>query len=350
MPCVMINNLSLDFKSIITFDNLFNAYLCARKGKRHKRYVLEFELNLGKNLSDLYNDLINHTYRPKPCREFDIWCKAGQKQRHITAPNFRDLIVEFCVYNAIYNAFDKTLIHDSYGCRRGKGTSHCADRCHQFVRRYNSNLYYLQIDIRKYYYSLDHKILKHALNRVIKDTDVLDLIMMFISNRERGVNVGSLIAQFCGIIYLNQFDHYVKRVLKIKSYLRYVDDMVFIGLTRQQAIELKDKCEVFLKTYLNLNYSHWKIDKLSHGVNFVGYRAYRKYRIVRKRTIYSFCKAIKKRNYNALESLLAMAFNSASYKFLIQKLDNHCKYPNHILRRVKQWLSIPMLKPLSQVL
>lgn len=126
----MINNTSLDYKSIITFDNLFNAYLCARKGKRHKRYVLEFELNLGKNLSDLYNDLINHTYRPKPCREFDIWCKAGQKQRHITAPNFRDLIVEFCVYNAIYNAFDKTLIHDSYGCRRGKGTSHCADRCH----------------------------------------------------------------------------------------------------------------------------------------------------------------------------------------------------------------------------
>ena len=69
-----------------------------------------------------------------------------------------------------------------------------------------------------------------------------------------------------------------------------------------------------------------------------------------ERTIYSFCKAIKKRNYNALESLLAMAFNSASYKFLIQKLDNHCEYPNHILRRVKQWLSIPMLRPLLQVL
>lgn len=342
MRNTMINNLSHSpsYDEIFTLDNLYQAYLYARKGKRKKYYIINFENSLGANLEQLYNELKTRTYRISPHKDFDIWCTAGQKQRHITAPTFRDLIVEFCVYKAIYDQFDKHLIFDSFGCRKGKGTMHCADRAHEFVRRYDPELYYLQIDIRKYYYSIDHSILRATLERVLTDKEVVDILMQFVSNRTVGVNVGSLIAQFFGIIYLNEFDHYVKRVLKIKSYIRYVDDMVFIGLTKEQAINLRLELVQILHKLNNLSLSHWKIDKLKHGLNFVGYRTYKHYRIARKRCINSFKRALKKGNDDSLESCLAHLEPSASYKYCMNLLSQSTlNHSDHIKRRLSQWQS-----------
>ena len=326
------------YDSLFTEEAIYQAYLDARKGKRNKRYIQDFEMSLSKNLADLRQELITHTYKPRPCRHFEIWCTAGQKTREISAPNFRDLIAQFVVYNAIYPTFERTFIFDSYGCRRYKGSHRAANRVQDFIRHSSKNSYYLQLDIKKYYYNIDHAILQKALERVIVDKDIVSLIMLFVSDRAIGINVGSLIAQLLGLIYLNRFDHYIKRVLSIKRYVRYVDDMVLIGYSRLHCYSLFSIITTWLKTKLCLSLSHWKIEKLVHGINFCGYRTWHALRLIRKRSLGTFNRRIKSHNWQAIESLLAHAYNTASYTFFIKKLlQLNIDYPNHIQRRLNSW-------------
>lgn len=339
----MINNssharISITLEDIFTEKNLYQAYLCARKSKRKRFKVFNFELNLCKNLIDLKNSILNQTYQPQSCHEFDLWCKSGQKIRHITAPAFGDCVAQFCLYNALYPLIDKHLIDQNCGCRKNKGCLYAGNLVQKYIRHSPKNSHYLQTDISKYYYSIDKSILKKHLSKYIQDTRIINLILLW-CNKDKGLNVGSVISQFLGAFFLNYIDHYIKRVLKIKHYIRYVDDMVFVGLSKDECYTLKDNIILMLATH-KLKLSKWKIQPITKGINFVGYRTKAECRILRKRVLKTFNKNLKTNNCTSLESILALAQRTSTYSFLIKKLITADKvYTNFINRRINKWLT-----------
>lgn len=327
---------------IFTYENLYNAYLCARRGKRHKHYITEFECSLISNLRKLYNELKNRSYRPRPCKKFEIYCTAGQKKRMIHSPHFRDLVVQFCFYNAIYDFYDKKFIFDSYGCRKGKGAHRASARTMEFIRQSPEGSYYLQMDIKKYYYSIDHGILRQILARDIADPDVVDTAMLFcdIENPVRkGVNVGSLTAQLYGLIYLNRLDHFVKRVLKVKRYIRYCDDFLIFGLPKVVLRRMLEAIKSFAQKVLDLCLSKFHLHPLAHGVNFAGYRHWINGRIVRKKSLRNFKRALRRLDFLALQSMLAHASYTKNYVSFCKMIKNKTRLldfiPIYIYRRLK---------------
>ena len=330
---------TISYDNMVTYDNLKTAYLQSISGKQSRYRVQKFKQNFVTELKSLYLELKTRTYTPNKSKSFNIWCTAGQKTRVINAPDFRDLIVQRLVYNYVYYLFDTGFIFDSYGCRKGKGADRAANRTHDLIRKSLKDSYYLQIDIHHYYYSIRKDILQQSIERKIKDKELVNLLLMFMN--EVGVDVGSILAQLFGLIYLDRFDHYIKRNLKIKYYIRYVDDMVFIGLTQQECYYLLNACIGYLKDTLGLTLSKWKIQSLHHSINFCGYRANHDYRLIRKRSIKTFNRALTHHDYKAIESILAHSEHSASYSFQIKKLLPLYKIlPKHLKRRLNKWQSI----------
>jgi len=301
------------FDKTFTIDNLYQAFLTARAGKRNKRATLKFEINLGAELKSLHTELHSGTYRPRAYSQFEVY---EPKRRIINAPAFRDLVVQHCIYKAIYSIFDNSFIDTSYACRIGGGTHKASIYTQKEMRKYNGDLYYAKLDIKKFFYSIDREILKTLFEKKIKDKRFVDLMCEFAKmNGEKGIPIGNLLSQIYSLIYLNQLDHFVKRELKIKSYVRYVDDFVAIGLTLDEAKEFKNKCEKFVQDKLNLELSHWHIQKLKKGINFVGYRTWKNKKFVRKHSMYKFKKAIKKSKLESIISLIghAKGTNSIAY-------------------------------------
>lgn len=302
-------------------DNMYKAFISARKSKRNKQAIFNFEVDSLVNLEKLSSEIQNEIYAPIKPRQFEISCTAGQKTRIIDAPSFRDSVVQHAIYNIIYPMFDRGFIFDSYGCRKDKGTHKCADRCQDFMRKHDGDEYYLQIDIRKFYHNICYKTLKESIKRKIKDSRVVNLIMKFCFKESGiGLGIGFLLSQLFGLIYLDRFDHYIKRKLKVKHYLRYVDDMVFIGLSLDEAKELYNSVCVYLKKNLGLVLSKWKISKIKKGVNFVGYRTWKSCRFIRKRTLNTFSRSLKSCKYKSLQSILAHSRHTTSYKYLCNKI------------------------------
>lgn len=312
---------TMTLEELVTEENLFRAYKNASRGKHERPSVFNFDLRLGQKLEEIYTSLLDGTYRPSPCYSFDIFCTAGQKIRTIAAPHFSDTIVQHLLYGESYSDFDRGFIFDSYGCRRLKGTHRASDRVQQFIRESPVGSYYLQIDIRKYYYNIDHSILRESIERRVADKRLVDLFMMFCDNKTGvGLNVGCLLSQLYGMVYLDRFDHWVKRNLKIKHYVRYVDDMVFVGLSKDEAYALLNNVKKYLKEVLHLELSKWKILPLGTGINFAGFWTYRNKRLIRKRSLYTLTKRIKQGKPDSVAAVLAHAKRTSSYTGMLRKV------------------------------
>lgn len=302
---------------------LYESYCEARKGKREKSKCFEFERELTQNIDKLHEEILSGTYQPSEPYHFVLNCKATGKKRNVADPAFRDCVVQHAIYKLIYPYIDRRMIHDSYGCRVGKGNHRASDRCQKFMRQCEGDEYYVQIDMRKYYNRMKHSILRESFERIIEDVRVVDLIMLFPENDSKtgiGMNIGNLISQICGILYLDRIDHYAKRVLKIKQYIRYVDDIVMIGMTKQQAKSLLITIKHRLFQKVSMTLSKWKIAKVKKGINFVGFRTWRSRRFIRKRSLHNFSKALKKKDWSAIISILAHAKQTSSFAWLINRI------------------------------
>ena len=301
------------FDKTFTIENLYEAFLNARKSKRKKLGTLKFEKNLGTELQKLYDELQSGRYRPKPYIQFKVY---EPKERVINAPAFRDLVVQHAIYKIIYPIFDKTFIDTSFACRKGGGTHKASLYTQNELKKYEGNLYFLKLDIRKFFYSINREILRKLFEKKIKDKRFIDIMCEFTyMNADKGIPIGNLLSQIYALIYMNPVDHYIKRELKIKSYVRYVDDFVLIGLTLDEAKIAKELCEKFVQTKLNLELSHWHIQKIKRGINFVGYRTWKKIKFVRKHSIYKMKKAIKKLKIESIISLIGHAKSTATMKY-----------------------------------
>ena len=306
------------FARCFTPDALMAAYIRARRGKRKTLSVLRFERDLGANLQALHDELHAGTYQPQPYRHFMV---MEPKPRQISAPAFRDVVVQHAIYAVIYPIFDAGFIHDSYGCRVGKGTHRASDRAQQFLRQSAPGDVTLQLDIRKFYRSIVRAILRQLIERKIKDVRLVDLIMLFaVDDSDTGVPIGSLLSQLDALIYLDPLDHFVKRTLKVRRYVRYVDDFILWCDSREQAAEWRDAIIAFLADNLCLTLSRWTIAPVARGVNFVGFRTWRRRRFIRKHSLYRFSRSLRTGDIPSLNAILGNARRTASHAHLCRRV------------------------------
>ncbi len=293
------------YEKICSYDNLELAYRKARKRKSSRPDVQEFELKLKENLQKLQQELVTETYQPLPLKTFIL---RDPKTRKISKSDFRDRVVHHAICNLIEPIFEKRFIYDSYANRKGKGTSAALKRFNQFKRKassngmkvrdasgkkYNNNYvrgYVLKADIRKYFDYVDHDILILILSKKIADRKLIKLIGKILANHNtphlgKGMPLGNLTSQFFANIYLNELDMFVKHQLKAKHYLRYVDDFVIFHKDKRVLQEHKERINLFLKwnLLLELHPQKSRIKQLSRGLDFVGYRIFYYYILLRKR-------------------------------------------------------------------
>ena len=289
------------FQKICSFDNLVSASRKAQRGKRFQAAVAQFNFHLEKELYRLQAELQTQTYRPGPYYEFHVY---EPKLRKISAAPYRDRVVHHALCNIIEPIFDPTFIFDSYACRKGKGTHKAVDRFTEFSRK---NTYVLKCDIKKYFPSIDHEILKTLFRRKIRDAQVLWLLDLIVDssnpqeyvheyfegddlltalNRRRGIPIGNLTSQFFANIYLNGFDHFVKEDLRCRYYIRYMDDFVVLEKDKARLHQVKAEIEDYLAGFrLKLHVHKCQIFPVKDGTDFLGYQVFPTHRRLRPSSV-----------------------------------------------------------------
>ena len=316
------------FDQAFTQSALYDAYLQARRTKRGKAACMRFASRLGAEVAALHDELNSGAYSPRPYREFMV---TKPKPRQILAPDFRDVVVQHAIYRVIYQVFDRSFIDQSFACRVGKGTHRASDYTLRALRGCDPQSYVLKLDVRKFFYTIDREILRGLIARKIKDQRMLGVIALFSGGPgDIGIPIGNLLSQLFALIYLNEADHYAKRVLGLRHYVRYVDDMVMIGLGRDEALEAKAAMEEFLARRLHLALSRWSLGKVRDGVNFVGYRTWPWGRLVRRYSLHKFNRAVARDKDATAWSLIAHAKDTASLGHMARVLAAHQEMFNRL--------------------
>lgn len=299
------------WQQVIDFDKLYAAYLRAAIGKRFSFESMKFRTRLEENLIQIQNELIWRMYKPLPLRMFTIY---EPKERKISAPAFRDRVVHHSLVAAIEPAFERRFISDTYACRKGRGT-HCSMlNMLEFTRsakREWGSYWVLKCDVKKFFPSISHEILKATIRRTISDKEVLYLIDTIIDSageNRRGIPIGALTSQLFANIFLDPLDHYVKETLSMKYYARYMDDFIILGKTKESMRATLESITQFLKDDRDLVLNHRTgIWPGRHGIDFCGYRIWPTHVLPRKRTVHNVKKRLKSiaKRYPAKEAFEA---------------------------------------------
>ncbi len=261
-------------------------------GKRKKQDVQEFQYKLMDNILDLYQNLKEKSYRHGGYHAFKI---SDPKPRDIHKATVRDRLLHHAIYRKLYPLFDRTFIADSYSCRKGKGTHRAMNRFRDFGYKVSKNhtrsCWVLKCDIRKFFASIDQRILIDILTRYIPDPDSLNLLKEIIGSfhstaLSKGLPLGNLTSQLLVNIYMNEFDQFVKHQLKAKYYIRYADDCVFLDSSRSNLTMILPQIEYFLRERLLLTLHPDKvfIKTFSSGIDFLGWIHFRDHRVLRTST------------------------------------------------------------------
>ena len=255
-----------------------------------------FQLHFMDNILLLHQELRNKTYHHGGYKAFKI---NDPKPRDIHKASVRDRLVHHAIYRKIYPFFDRLFIYDSYSCRINKGTHRAVNRFRYFSYKVSKNntktCWVLKCDIKKFFANIDHKILKNILAKYIKDKNTLNLLSQIIDSFDKGLPLGNLTSQLLVNIYMNEFDQFIKRRLKIKYYIRYADDFVIFSRDKifleKLVLEIAEFLEKHLKLQLHPN--KLSIETIYSGVDFLGWIIFPKHIILRTKT--------KKRMFHRLE-------------------------------------------------
>ena len=291
-----INNL---FEKVVTKDNLFLAYQKARKGKSGQYGVRIFEKNVERNIDQIYDKLISGTYRTS---EYSIFRIYEPKEREIFRLPFKDRIIHHAIMNILEPIWVSVFISHSYSCIKGKGIHSVLKAIKHDLNDVENTQYCLKLDIKKFYPSIDHDILKSIIRKKIKDTRLLKLLDEIIDSVE-GVPIGNYLSQFFANLYLSYFDHYLKEEKKVKYYYRYADDMVILAPNKPYLHALLVDMNDYLTNQLNLqikgNYQVFPTDV--RGIDFVGYVFRHTHILMRKTIKVRFCRKAAKLNKKKLD-------------------------------------------------
>lgn len=290
------------YEQISSKENILAAHLKARKGKSFYKEVKFVNENIDMCVNEIHNQLVNKSYR---CFDYEVFTKkCGQKIREIyKLPYFPDRIVHHAIMNVVEPLWTNTLIHDTYSSIKHRGIHKGAKRLKQSLKDREATAYCLKMDITKFYPSIDNDVLKQIIRAKIKDTDLLWLLDEII-DKERGLPIGNLLSQIFGNLYLSGFDHYCKEQLKAKHYFRYCDDVVVLAANKEYLHYFLTKSRKYLGNRLKLsvksNFQIFPVD--ARGIDFLGYRFFHGYTLLRKQIKKNMLKAISSGNEKAFPS------------------------------------------------
>lgn len=289
------------YKDTITVENLLRAWEEFLRGKKKRTDVLIFQTRLMDNVYELHRDLATRTYIHGAYHAFNI---SDPKPRNIHKTTVRDRLLHHLLYQELYPYFDRHFIHDSYSCRIQKGTHKAMNRFRAFARKVSKNntrtCWILKCDIRKFFANIDHGILKNTLAKYISDANILwllgQIIDSFSAEKKRvGLPLGNLTSQLLVNIYMNEFDVFAKRVLKLECYVRYADDFAILHEDRKYLVTLIPNIQNFLEGKLRLQLHPQKvfIKTSASGIDFLGWVHFPHHRIPRTTTKQRMLKRIK---------------------------------------------------------
>ena len=272
------------FKKITDIDNIYLAYQKARKGKSWQNTISSFDDDLDENIFNIRDELIEKTFTTSPYIEKMIY---EPKQRIIYKLPFNpDRVIQHALMNVLEPIWSGLFIHDSYACRTGKGIHAGSQRTMDFIRAAGSGAYCLKMDIRKFYPSIDHDILFEIVQKKIKCPDTLWLLEDIIYSIPGGKNVpiGNYTSQWLGNLYMNELDQFLKHAMKIRHYIRYCDDFILLHRDKRFLHRAAEEIESFLAERLALTLSKNDVFPVRQGIDFLGYRHFPNYILVRKST------------------------------------------------------------------
>lgn len=302
------------FNKLITLENLFNAWYEFKKGKTNKPDVILFERNLEDNIFQLYEELNTKTYFHQPYHTFYIW---DPKFRIISKASVRDRVVHHLLHKYLEKIFQPIFIDCSYSCQVGKGVhkavNDLSNVLHQATKNYTQNIWYLKLDIKKFFASIDHEVLLKQLKNLVYDPDVVWLLEEIVYSYStpdqpgKGVPIGNLTSQIFANIYLNELDYFAKLNLREKYYFRYADDFIFLHHDKDCLEKLQNIICQFVAEKLKLTVHPNKIflQKFSQGIDFLGYVLLPRYRVLRTKTKQRMFKKVKKKVEEFNEGLIS---------------------------------------------
>jgi retron-type reverse transcriptase len=267
------------YEQIISRDNLVLADKIARRGKRHQKSIIKHDKNADKNIDNLHLQLINRTYKTSPYKTFII---KKPKERIIYRLPYIDRIVQHAIMNIARPTFVSMFTSDTYSCIKGRGIHKAVYAVKEALKDKVNTIYYLKIDIKKFYPSVKPEILKHLLRRKFKDVSFLNLLYGIIDSAE-GLPIGNYLSQYLANFYLSYFDHWIKEKMGVKYYFRYADDMVFFSGCKKFLHKLLFDIKEYFKTNLDLEVKkNHRIAPTWTGLDFLGYVFMETYVRIRK--------------------------------------------------------------------
>ena len=348
--------------SLFSLENLYLAYRQCRRRKRSTHNAMAFESDLEGNLIQLHQDLLDKSYQPGKSMAFLL---EKPKRREIFAADFRDRIVHHVLVAQLEPKWERRFIADSYACRKGKGTHRGVRRLQQFTRQVTENqirpAWYLQLDVRGFFISINRHTLFDRLATREHDPDLLWLLRLFVyydpvrecrfrsSDREDflqlpahktlfkaepgcGLPIGNLTSQFFANVYLDILDQFIKHVLKVRHYVRYCDDFVLLSQCPEELVQWQSEIQAFLATRLRLQLNEKRrLQPIGNGIDFLGYIVRPWYLLIRRRVV------------NALHERLSQASGQLASQGL---KTGECArgrkvypYPWEMLAKIRAWLT-----------
>lgn len=277
------------YQSIISVENLLDAWKEFLRGKSGREDVLGFERNLMANVLALHRDLAQKTYRHSRYYAFHI---SDPKPRIIHKASVRDRLLHHALYRRLYPFFDRTFIADSYSCRLNRGTHKAINQFRAYAYKVSQNhtctAWVLQCDIKKFFASIDQTALMRIIGKYIPDTDILWLLSRIVSSffstkRGKGLPLGNVTSQLLVNIYMNEFDQFAKHKLKATYYIRYADDFVVLSDGRIWLEGILPAIKEFLSERLLLRLHPQKvtIGTVASGVDYLGWVHFSDHRVLR---------------------------------------------------------------------
>jgi len=285
------------YEQIISIENLKLVDEKARKGKRQSYGVIIHDKNREANIIELNKILKEKTFKTSRYNVFKVY---EPKEREIyQLPYFPDRIVHHAVMNLLEPIWVSIFTADTYSCIKGKGIHAAVKKIKHDLKDLNGTQYCLKLDIRKFYPTIDHVILKRIIRKKIKDADLLELLDKIIDSAN-GVPIGNYLSQYFANLYMAYLDHHIKEVLQVKFYYRYADDMVVLSGSKAELWAIFAEIKTFLTDNLNIEIkSNYQIFPVSaRGIDFLGYVFYHTHVLLRKTIKKRLAKSFKKPENN----------------------------------------------------
>lgn len=343
------------FEKTTSLVHIFECWDHFRRGKCKRKDIQSFERNLEDYIFQLQHDLMTLQYQHGIYEHFYV---SDPKQRHISKASVRDRLVHQIVYDILTTVFDRKFIFHSLSSRLGKGTHFGVKRLQQMIRKVSLNgkqpCYALKMDIKRFFDTINHQILKTLIRKNIRDKKALKIIDTIIDSFKVqsgplgavGIPLGNATSQLFANIYLHELDDFIKQELREKYYLRYCDDFIILSNNENHLNSLIVYVREFLIKNLQLELHPKKliIRKLSQGIDFVGYVLFSKYRLVRTRTR----QRMKKRLKEAYEAYLQGKTNNVGLDQRLQSYLGILSHANqHILSQAIKnayWVRMSVIK------